>query len=70
MKTKLEYLEKLKACPRGLDWFRARPELEGEDYKIVCAALEADGHPGWSAWLREWALWLPPEVPARKLLGR
>jgi len=53
MKITCEFLRKIKACEAGITWFRARPELEGEDYKIVCVTLEADGHPGWSGWLLE-----------------
>ena len=71
MKITIEYLEKLKACPRGLDWFRERPDLAGTDYETVCAALEEDVHHNWSFWLRQ-AIGYSSSTPSAVLerLGR
>jgi len=52
MKITCEFLRKIKACEAGIDWFRARPDLDGADYVTVCAALEGDRLGGWSLWLR------------------
>ena len=52
MKITMELLEAWSACQEGIDWYGERPELEGAEHVIVCAALDADHQPAWSAWVR------------------
>ena len=47
-----ELLVKWGACQEGRDWFAGRPALHGQDFRVVCTALEADDQQDYSKWVR------------------
>jgi len=53
MKITPQFLKEINVCPEGIAWFLARPDLDGEDYAVVCEVLEEDARCNWSFWLRE-----------------